>query len=110
MEMDSVKPTNVDYVIGNVCKQVYNIFPFVGIRYEEVWNRNVYDIRVRWYYKGIEFTFKYGINNDALDYVDDLDSVVNSIVLTICNRIMQRCNEGEQNLNYADMPTLQSAT
>lgn len=88
--------TKIDYVIRKICKQVYNVFPFVGIKCESSWDEKAYDIVVRWYYKGEEHIFKYTISDDALGYFADLDYIVYSLVPRICNEIMKSCNDTDE--------------
>ena len=85
-----------DYVIRNVCKQVYNVFPFVGIKCESSWDEKAYDIIARWYYKGDGHAFKYTISDDALGYFADLDYIVYSLVHRICDEIMRTCNNSDE--------------
>ena len=96
---DDLEPTKIDYVTRKVTKQVYNVFPFVGIKCEpnRSWNNNDYDIIARWYHNGDEHVFKYTITDDFLGYVaNDLDYIVLSLTHQICEKIMESCNEDKE--------------
>lgn len=91
-----LETTKLDYVIRNVCKQVYNVFPFASIRCEPSWDKRDYDICARWHYKGSEHGFKYTMTYDALDYFGDLDYIVYSLVHQIYDVIIKSCKEEDK--------------
>lgn len=91
-----LETTKVDYVIKNVCEQVYNVFPFVGIKCEPSWDESAHDIGVRWYYKGIGHAYKYTITDGIIDYITDLDAMVDSLVHKICDEIIESCNKDKE--------------
>ena len=92
-----LETAKLDYVIKNVCKQVYNVFPFVGIKCEPSWDDSTHDIIARWYHKGNGHVFKYTITDELLyNIVKDLDYIVLSLTHQICNKIIESCNDTDE--------------
>lgn len=89
-----LETTMLDCIIRKVAKQVYNVFPFVGIKCEPSWDKSSHDIIARWYHKGDGHAFKYTITDDFLGYIaNDLDYIVLSLTHQICNKIIESCND-----------------